>query len=102
MTEPGPSMTIRDGRVSRVIAWVWTVIGAGIIGATLLAANNLYALNLTVARVADINAVQEGRLEDHEKRIRQMERDVSQIEGKVFRGVDGYQEPVAPRGSRGH
>jgi len=27
---------------------------------------------------------------------------VSQIEGKVFRGVDGYQEPVTPRGPNGH
>lgn len=102
MSEQGPSMTIRDGRVSRVITWVWGLIGAGIIGATLLAANNLYALNLTVARAADINFAQERRLEDHEGRIRQMERDVSQIEGKVFRGVDGYQEPVTPRGPNGH
>jgi hypothetical protein len=102
MTDPGPRMDIHDGRVSGVIKWVWSLIGAGIIGATLLAANNLYQLNVTVARAADVNYAQERRLDDHEGRIRQMERDVSQIEGKVFRGVDGYQEPVKPRGPNGH
>ena len=97
----GARVDIRDGRVSKALAWVWTTLGAGIIGATLLAANNLYQLNVTVARGVDSDASRDRRLDDHEGRLRQMERDVSTIEGKVLRGLDGYQEPVKPRGPGG-
>jgi hypothetical protein len=92
----GANIQLQDGRVSRALAWLYGVIGTGIIGATLLAANNLYQLNVTVARGLDSDIVRDARIEDHESRLRRVERDVSTIEGRVFRGIDGYQEK--PRG----
>lgn len=96
--EGGGSVRMEDKRVSIVRDWAWGIIGTGIIGASLLAANNLYELNLTVARGVANDAIAEARYQDHEARLRQVERDLSQVEGKVFRGVPGYEEPVKPRG----
>jgi hypothetical protein len=97
----GASIQIRDGRFSKLLNWFWGFIGLAAVSGSFTAASNLYQLNLTVARVADSNAVAAQQLKDHEDRLRQVERDVSVIEGKVFRGVRGYEEPVTPRGPRG-
>ena len=97
----GARISIRDARVSKALAWIWAALGAGLLWAVSLAANNLYQLNLTVARGIDADASRDSRLNDHELRLRQMERDVSTLEGKVYRGIDGYETPVTPRGSRG-
>lgn len=88
----GARIDMSDPRVSRVLAWVWTAIGTGVIGATLLAANNLYQLNLTVSNMASNNAIVAAQIKDHEERLRKVERDIGAIEGKVFRGVPGYGE----------
>ena len=94
----GASIRHYDPRVSRVRDWAWSIIGAGIIGASLLAANNLYQLNLTVARGVANDAIAELRYQDHEARLRQNERDISAIEGKVFRsGFDPTKEPARGR-----
>lgn len=97
----GASIRMRDGRVSKLIAWAWATLGMAAVSGTWIAANNLYQLNVTVARGIDMDASRDQILADHEQRLRQMERDVSTIEGKVFRGVPGYEEPVAPRGPHG-
>lgn len=91
----------QDGRVSKVMGWVWTVIGAGFIGAVMLVANNLWQLNLAINRLADNGEMFSKQLDDHENRLRRVEKDVSAIEGKVFRGLAGYgDEKEEP--SRGH
>jgi hypothetical protein len=95
----GAQISIRDSRVSKALGWFWGLVGTGIVGSILLAANNLYQLNVTVARGIDSNIIRDARLDDHESRLRQMERDVSVIEGKVFRGIPGYEPPVVPRGN---
>lgn len=86
----GAGVLIQDSRFSSVINWVW--IGMGSIAISLLgiAANNLYQLNITVARGLDADAARDIRLSDHELRIRQVEKDLNTVEGRVFRGVDGY------------
>lgn len=92
----GANIQIQDGRVSKALAWFWGIVGMSITGAVLLAANNLYQLNVTVARGLDSDIARDARIDDHESRLRRVERDVSTIEGRVFRGVDGYEEK--PRG----
>lgn len=94
----GGSVTIRDSRVSKALGWFWGLVGAGIAGSILIAANNLYQLNLTVARGQDSDAARDLRIEDHETRLRNVEREVNTIEGRVFRGVDGYQTEEPKRG----
>jgi len=88
----GASIQMKDSRVSKALGWFWGLVGAGIAGSILIAANNLYQLNLTVARGQDSDVIRDARIEDHENRLRQVERDVSTIEGRVFRGVAGYSE----------
>ena|SRR5688572_24461391 len=88
----GARLDLRDSRVSRALGWFWGIVGSGIAGAILLASHNLYQLNLTVARGIDSDATRDERVNDHEIRLRQVERDVRTIEGKVFRGLDGYED----------
>ncbi len=88
----GAQVNISDSRVSRALSWFWGIVGMAITGSILLAANNLYQLNVTVARGLDGDAARDLRLNDHETRLRQVERNVSTIEGKVFRGLDGYED----------
>lgn len=90
--EGGASIRMKDSRVSKALGWFWGIVGTGIAGSILIAANNLYQLNLTVARGQDSDLVRDTRIEDHEARLRQVERDVNTIEGRVFRGVPGYEE----------
>lgn len=93
----GAQISIRDSRVSKALGWFWGVVGMGITGSILLAANNLYQLNVTVARGIDSDAARDALVADHEQRLRNVERDVSEMQGKVFRGIPGYQEK--PRGN---
>lgn len=85
----GASIYMRDGRVSRALGWFWGIVGTGLVGSVLLAANNLYELNLTVARGVANDALAESRYQDQEGRIRQLERDVNSIQGRIFRGPRG-------------
>ncbi len=93
----GAQINMQDGRVSKALAWFWGIVGMAITGSILIAANNLYQLNVTVARGIDSDMTRDARLNDHEQRLRQVERNVSTIEGKVFRGVDGYDDPKEAR-----
>jgi hypothetical protein len=97
----GARIHMQDRRLSKALAWLWGILGSALVGSVLLAANNLYQLNVTVAQMASSNAMAAAQIADHETRLRQMERDVSTLEGKVFRGVSGYEEPVSPRTSHG-
>lgn len=91
----GASVNIQDGRFTKLLTWFWGFVGLAVAAGSFTAASNLYQLNLTVARVADNNALAAEKLKDHEIRLRQVERDVSAIEGKVFRsGFDPLKDPV--------
>jgi hypothetical protein len=94
----------RDRRVSMAIKWFWGLVGAGIASSGYLVANNLYQLNLTVARGIDADKARDDRLNDHEARIRSVERELNVVEGKVFRGeVDEFGlKPDAPPPKHGH
>lgn len=84
----GAHMAVHDTRVSRALGWFWGLVGTFIAGSILLAANNLYQLNLTVARGMDADAARDARIEDHETRLRQVERDVNTWSGRNLRGKE--------------
>jgi hypothetical protein len=96
----GANISLHDSRVSRALGWFWGIVGTGIAGATLLAANNLYQLNVTVARGLDRDEIRDKIDIDHENRLRSLESDVNTLNGKTFRGVPGY-EPKEKEGRRG-
>lgn len=93
----GGAYIAQDSRLSKAIVWFWGVVGTGFMGAVLLVANNLWQLNLAINRLADNGAAFSAQLKDHEDRLRKVERDVSAVEGKIFRGVDGYASEKEPR-----
>lgn len=82
----------QDPRLSKVMAWVWTTLGASLILVVGVAANNLYQLNVTVARGIDSDTARDLRVNDHEERLRTVERDVATINGKILRGEHPLQE----------
>jgi hypothetical protein len=81
-----------DPRFSKLLVWFWGFLGVAAVTGAFAVASNLYDLNMTVAKLADNNLVTTAKLQDHEERIRQVERNLSSIEGRVFRGVDGYEK----------
>jgi hypothetical protein len=93
----GGRIHMSDGRVTSALHWFWGALGT--LGVTLLgiAANNLYNLNVTVARGLDADATRDARIQDHEVRLRQVERDVNTLEGRNLRGEPKLEEP-----KRGH
>jgi len=76
----------RDSRFSKLIGWAWVMLGGAAVSGIWIGSNNLYQLNVTVARIADNNVVVAKKLEDHEARLRQMEREVATWNGKNLRG----------------
>jgi hypothetical protein len=70
----GASVTVSDPRVSAVQAWIFGLVGTGVVGAALWGAQSLSELNLTVTS-AVARQEQQGRVQDdHEQRIRALER----------------------------
>ena len=91
----GGSILTAHGVVSSAFKWFMASVGAVIATGSWIAANNLYQLNISIGRLADNRIVVEKQLVDHESRLRSVERDISAIEGKVFRsGFDPMKEPV--------
>lgn len=72
----GARMTVaHDPLFRRLVTWFWGVLGIGFVTCIGVAANNLYQLNLTVARAADNSVVMATSLADHEARLRALERE---------------------------
>ena len=88
MMSEGASISIHDKRVNKFLGWFWSSLGVAIVALLGIAARNLYDLNVTVARSIDSDIVRDARIQDHESRLRQVERDLSTVEGRVYRGID--------------
>ncbi len=82
----GASVEIRDGRVSKAIAWVLITIGGLLVTVLGFCANNLWQLNLTMRDVLNDNKTTVATLSDHELRIRSAERSINTLEGRNLRG----------------
>lgn len=89
-----------DPRMSKLLAWFYGALGMALVTGSWIAANNLYQLNLTVDRGLRSDSQHEARLNDHETRLREVERDVITIEGRTFRGVAGMDQKADKKAVR--
>ncbi len=94
----GAVLEFHDGRVSSIVAWFFGVLGIAFVSLVGLTAKNLYDLNVTVARSIDADLARDIRLNDHEERLRQVERNMSTIEGRVMRGIEEMTKEEPRRG----
>lgn len=70
----GARVQIQDPRVSSVQNWLLGLIGAGIVGGIIWVGTNISGLRETVVRLVTQNEFILGRLDDHEDRIKDVER----------------------------
>jgi hypothetical protein len=70
----GASVVMHDPRVSSIQNWLFGVIGAGIIGGIIWVGTNISGLRETVVRLVTQNEFILGRLDDHEDRIKDVEK----------------------------
>jgi len=88
MSDTGASISMHDKRLNKFLGWFWSSLGVAIVALLGIAARNLYDLNVTVARSIDSDIVRDARIQDHEQRLRQVERDLNTVEGRVYRGIE--------------
>jgi hypothetical protein len=96
----GASITnrdLRDPRVSSVINWLWGTMGTALIAVGIWIATSINELNITSARlIVQLEVVnrqlsaKDARDDAQDKRIEALTGDMREMQGKVFRGVDGY------------
>jgi len=92
----GASVIISGAKFgARLERGFWALLGMAVVAGSFTVANNLYNLNMNVGKLVDNNVAVSAQLSDHEIRLRAVEKDVSAIEGKVFRGgFDPLKDPV--------
>lgn len=100
LTKPtgGASIEFHDARVSKFAVWSLGIIGSLLVLAIAACAKNLLDLNLTMRDSLAFQRATIAQQEDHERRIRGLEKDINTIEGRVFRGVPGYEQQESKRG----
>lgn len=93
----GARISMRDPRVSSVINWLYGTIGAALIATGVWIATSINDLNLTSARLIvqleEVNrqiSKKDARDDAQDRRIEGLSGDVREMQGKVFRGVEGY------------
>lgn len=70
----GASVTVADPRVNGAIKWAAGILSATMIAAMIWVAGSINDLNRTLTRVATQNEAMFMRIDDHETRIRVLER----------------------------
>ncbi len=74
LSSRGASVNVSDPRVSAVQAWILGLVGSGVVGAAIWGAKSLSELSTTVT-IAISRQDQQGRVQDdHESRLRSLER----------------------------
>jgi hypothetical protein len=101
MNDEGARISMRDPRVSSVINWLYGTLGAALIAVGIWIATSINELNLTSARlIVQLEAVnrqlaaKDARDDLQDRRIEGLSGDMREMQGKVFRGVDGMGDQV--------
>lgn len=100
MTDTGASIQqTNDPRFSRAINWGIGLLGTLVVLVLTWIGTSINALTVAVTQgteriefLARTQVITEQRLDTHDSRLNKAERDIAVIEGRVFRGVQGYQE----------
>lgn len=97
--KPTATVHLSDPRVTRVSDWLLGLIGTGLVATGIWMAASINELNLTIARMTVQYEVMGKRLDAkdtrddlQDARIGELRGDVSTLEGKTFRGVQGYEK----------
>ncbi len=78
----GAAIEFHDARVSRIAAWSLGVIGSLLVIAVAACAKNLWDLNLTMRDSLAFQRNTITQLDDHERRLRGLERDVNTLQAQ--------------------
>jgi hypothetical protein len=100
----GAQQTINDPRLTKILGWLAagllaTTIGVGswvatsINGLTTAVAETTVTIRHMASTQATADARNELRNDQQDARINQLDRDIAEVHGKIFRGVAGYGEP---------
>jgi hypothetical protein len=74
MQQRGATVNVTDPRVTAVQAWILGLVGSGVVGAAIWGANSLSELTTTVT-IAIARQQEQGKVQDdHEARLRSLER----------------------------
>lgn len=89
----GARMEIKDPRVSSFIGWGAGLLGIAVIAIGTWVASSINELTIAVAKgterlefIAQQQSANEIRIDRHDARLNQLERDVSAIGGTAYRG----------------
>lgn len=74
LEQRGASVNVSDPRVSAVQAWIFGLVGAGVVAAALWGAQSLATLSAAVSAAVARLDHQSAVLADHEQRLRDQER----------------------------
>jgi hypothetical protein len=100
----GAQQTVNDPRLTKILGWLAAGLLATTIGVGSWVATSINGLTTAVAETtvtirhmattqATADARNELRNDQQDSRINQLDRDVAEVHGKIFRGVAGYGEP---------
>jgi hypothetical protein len=89
----GATVVMHDPRVSKAIVWLCGILGTGFISSLVWVGSSINELNTTVSRLVTQNESVFQRLDRNEMKderqdidIRDIEREVSELNGKQLRG----------------
>lgn len=81
----GASIEYSDKRVTGAVRWLWSSMGAAAVAGIYWAASSINTLNVNLERALVRMDYQDKRQDLTEVQIRQLQRDVAEMQGKVYR-----------------
>lgn len=81
-----------DRRFTRLIDWAWLAIGGAFVAGVYWVASSISNLNVTIGAAMVRIEYQDKRQDLSQAEITQLQKEVAELQGKVFRGVNGYGE----------
>lgn len=82
----GASIQMNDRRVSKAIQWFWGFVGMAIVTGIYWVAASINTLNVNLERALVRMDYTDKRTDLNEAEIRQLQKDVAELQGKVYRG----------------
>jgi len=102
MTNGAQVTQTNDPRFSKALNWALGILGTVMVLVLTWIGTSINALTVAVTQgteriefLARTQVAAENRIDGHDARLNKVERDVALIEGRVFRGVSGYEKETS-------